>query len=177
MALAIHPGGLFACIFLGHPSHGEAFRAPGRGEQAGESGGFFRLSTGRCLVDSSWELEHVYLKLAPRQGVPCIPMMCIMAHDVWTLLVDSPCVLPVPLGASPLCSPGLGLWGRALPVSRVRVGVCLRSVTESVRGCPRPCLVFDAAWRMSLSAGGPVWVETASPPILQLSTRGPPAGL
>jgi hypothetical protein len=123
------------------------------------------------------ELEHFDLKLAPRHGVPFIPVMCITAHDVLTLLVDSTCVITVPLWAYPLHYQGLWLWGRSLPVSRVRVCVCLLSVTESVRGFPSPCLVFDAAFRMSLSAGCPLWVDTASTSILQLSTRGPPSGL
>jgi hypothetical protein len=116
VALAIHSGCLFSFIFLCHPSHGEAFRTPGRGEKSLESVGFFRLSTGRCLVDSSLELEHFYLKLAPRHGVPFIPMMCIMAHDVLTLLVDSTFVITVPLWAYPLRYQGLWLWGRSLPV-------------------------------------------------------------
>jgi hypothetical protein len=175
--LALHSGWLCAFIFLGSSSHGEAFRPPGPGEKAGESGGCFRLSPGRCVVDASLALEHCYLKLAPRPGVPCLPLMGLMAHDVVTLLVDAPCVITVPLGAHPLRYQGRGLWESSLPVERGRVGVCRLSMPASVRGCPRPCGVFDAAFRMSLAAGWPLWGETASTPRLQLATRGPPAGL
>ncbi len=162
VTLAIHSGCLFPFIFLCHLAHGEAFRTPGRGEQSLESVGFFRLSTGRCLVDSSLELEHFDLKLAPRHGVPFIPVMCITAHDVLTLLVDSTCVITVPLWAYPLHYQGLWLWGRSLPCSRLRVCVGLLRVTESVRGFPSPCLIFDAALRMSLSAGCPCgWILPA----------------
>ena len=155
MALAIHSGGLFPFVFLGHPSYGEAFRTPGRGEEFLEPVGFRGLSTGRCLVDSSLELEYPHLKRAPGDGIPFIPLMCLMAHDFLTLLVDSPFVLTVPLWAYPLYYPGLWLWGRSLPGSRLRVCVCLLSVAESVRGFPSLCLIFDAALRMSLSAGCP----------------------
>ena len=94
--------------------------------------GFFCLSTGRCLVDSSLELEHLYLKLAPRSCVPFIPMIYIMAHDVLTLLVDSTFVITVPLWAYPLHYQGLWLRGRSLPSYRLRVCVCLLRFLRAV---------------------------------------------
>ena len=99
-------------IFLGHPPHGEAFRTPGRGEKFLESAGFLGLSTGRCLIDSSLELEHAHLELAPGDGVPFIPMTCIMAHDVSTLLEDS--IVDnhrSPVGVSPALHEGIGFGG------------------------------------------------------------------
>src|SRR5438128_804277 len=102
------------CVFLRDPAHCEAFRTPGRGEEFLESVGFLRLSTDRCLGDSSLELEHFHLELPPGDGVPFIPMMCIMAHDVLTLRVDSPCVITVPLWAYPSHCRGSWLRGRSL---------------------------------------------------------------
>ena len=86
---AVPPGGLFPWVFLGHPAPREAFCAPGRGEKFLESAGFLGLSTGRCLIDSSLELEYSHLQLAPGDGIPFIPMTLVMAHDVCTLLDDS----------------------------------------------------------------------------------------
>src|SRR6516165_7816729 len=79
-------------------------------------------------------------------------MMCIMAHDVLTLLVDSTCVITVPLWAYPSHCRGPWLRGRSLHTSRLRVCVCLLSV-ESVRGFPSPWVTFGAVCRVSLSAG------------------------
>ena len=114
--------------------------------------GFLRLSTGRCLGDSSLELEPFHLELPPGDGVPFIPMMGIMAHDVLTLLVDSPCVITVPLWAYPSHGRGPWLRGRSLHTSRLWVCVGLLSV-ESVRGFPSPCVTCGALCRVSLSAG------------------------
>ena len=86
---AVNPGCLFPFVFLCHPAHREAFCAPGRGEKFLESVGFLGLSTGRCLIDSSLELEYSHLELAPGDGLPFIPMTLVMAHDVCTLLDDS----------------------------------------------------------------------------------------
>src|SRR2546422_582194 len=149
---AIDSGGLFPGVFLRDPAHCEAFRTPGRGEEFLESVGFLRLSTDRCLGDSSLELEHLHLELPPGDGVPFIPMMCIMAHDVWTLLVDSPFVSTVPLWAYPSHCRGLWLRGRSLHTSRLRVCVGLLS-GESVRGFPSPWVTCGALGRVSLSAG------------------------
>src|SRR5215467_467328 len=80
---------LFPSVFPGHPPHREAFRTPGRGEKFLELAGFLCLSTGRCLIDSSLELAHTYLELAPGDRVPFIPMTLVMAHDISTLLEDS----------------------------------------------------------------------------------------
>ena len=71
---AVNPGCLFPFVFLCHPAHREAFCAPGRGEKFLESAGFLGLSTGRCLIDSSLELEYSPLELAPGDGIPFIPM-------------------------------------------------------------------------------------------------------
>ena len=86
---AVHPGCLFPFVFLCHSAHREAFCAPGRGEKFLESAGFLGLSTGRCLIDASLELEYSHLELAPGDGIPFIPMTLVMAHDVCTLLDDS----------------------------------------------------------------------------------------
>ncbi len=40
--------------------------------------------------------------------------------------------------------------------------------SESGRGFPSPCVIFDAAFRMSLSAGYRCWVDTANTQSLQL---------
>ena len=116
---AIDPGGLFPCIFLCHPPHREAFRTPGRGEKFLEPAGFLGLSTGRCLIDSSLELEHAHLKLAPGDRVPFIPMTWVMAHDMSTLLEDS--IVEYhrsPVGISPALHRGIGFGGDPCRLTR-----------------------------------------------------------
>jgi len=82
------------------------------GEKFLESAGFLGLSTGRCLIDSSLELEDSPLDLAPGHGLPFIPMTCIMAHDFSTLLddsiVDDHCS---PVGVSLALHAGFGFGG------------------------------------------------------------------
>jgi hypothetical protein len=70
----VHPSALLPGIVLGHPAHRESFCAPGCREQLLESAGVPGLSTGRCWIDSSWELEASSLELAPGDRLPCIPM-------------------------------------------------------------------------------------------------------
>jgi len=109
---AIDPGSLFPGVFLGHPPHRKAFRTPGRGEKFLELAGFLYLSTGRCLIDSSLELEHTHLELAPGDRVPFIPMTLVMAHDFSTLLEDS--IVEYhrpPVGISLALHGGLGFRG------------------------------------------------------------------
>jgi len=109
---AVHPGSLFPCVFLCYPAHREAFCAPGRGEKFLESAGFLGLSTGRCLRDASLELEDPHLELAPRDGIPFIPMTLVMAHDVCTLLDDSLVdVHRSPVGVSCALHAGCGFGG------------------------------------------------------------------
>jgi hypothetical protein len=153
VARALSAGGLCAFVCRRSPAHCEAFRPPGRGAACLESGGCLRLSPGRGVGDASWELAPFHRELPPGDGGPCLPMMGIMAPDGWTLLVDSPCVRPVPLGASP--APGRGPWlrGRARHTSRLRVGGGLRR-GESVRGFPSPWVTLGALWRGSRAAGG-----------------------
>jgi hypothetical protein len=111
----VHPSALLPGIVLGHPAHRESFCAPGCREQLLESAGVPGLSTGRCWIDSSWELEASSLELAPGDRLPCIPMTWVMAHDVCTLLEDSSVEGPVPLWADLSYSRGPWLWGSALP--------------------------------------------------------------
>src|SRR6266702_1006430 len=111
---AIYPGCLFSGIFLGHPSYCYAFCTPGRGEEFLKPVGCRRFSTGRCLIASLLELEHPHFQLVPGDGVPFIPMTCIMVHDVSTLLSDSIFHTIVPLWAYPSCYRGHWLRGRSL---------------------------------------------------------------
>ena len=121
----VHPSALLPGIVLGHPAHRKAVCAPGCREQLLESAGVPGLSTGRCWIDSSWELEASSLELAPGDRLPCIPMTWVMAHDVCTLLEDSsvedPCA---PVGRS-LVFPGALALGERPAASRMRVGVGL----------------------------------------------------
>jgi len=116
---AIDPGSLFPGVFLGHPPHRKAFRTPGRGEKFLELAGFLYLSTGRCLIDSSLELEHTHLELAPGDRVPFIPMTLVMAHDFSTLLEDS--IVEYhrpPVGISLALHGGLGFRGDPCRLTR-----------------------------------------------------------
>ena len=102
---------VFSCVTL----RTARLVALGRGEEFLEPVGFLYFSTGRCLIDSSLELEHSHLQLAPGDGVPFIPMTCIMAHDISTLLDDSIVNTIVPLWAYPSHYRGPSLRGRSLP--------------------------------------------------------------
>ena len=116
---AVNPGCPFPGVFLGHPPHRKAFRTPGRGEKFLELAGFLCLSTGRCLIDSSLELEHTHLELAPGDRVPFIPMTLVMAHDISTLLEDS--IVEYhrsPVGISPALHRGIGFGGDPCRLTR-----------------------------------------------------------
>jgi hypothetical protein len=119
---AVHPGGLFPCVFLCHPAPREAVCAPGRGEKLLESAGLLGLSTGRCVSDASLELADSPLELAPGDGMPCLPRTVVMAHDVGTLLEDSLVdVHRSPVGVSLAFHVGCGFGGD--PCRLTRAGV------------------------------------------------------
>src|SRR5216683_3137159 len=147
------PGSLFSLVFLGHPAHRKAFCTPRRREKFLEAAGFLGLSTARCLIDSSLELEDAPLDLAPRHGLPFIPMTDVMAHDFSTLLedslVDDHCS---PVGVS-LVLPWALASGEIPAPARVRVCVGLLTGVRACGGFPSPCLACDAPVRVPLSAG------------------------